>query len=877
MEPAELMQTPLSPYDLGEFFGGREDGINQATYKNKRGLILLEYFGVIPGKNDVPRNCEICNGQMRAVSDRSRSLGWRLRCVEGHTIEPTKNTYIANIKLKIVGANLIIQAIHAFIDQVPVTKFMKYVNISSATAIAYYDYCRDVAAKIVWHEYEQIGGENDVVEVDETHLFRKKYNRGRETPWIFVMSMLSFELLNTPRYISFTRSAYGNTKGNDANQIDDLPSNGTVSNSENSDDGDRDFDINAYLYNGEKLDGVIDSEEYESDEIESEDEINNNEFNNKVKEKTFSDRESINFEEAHQNLEETLAEKLKVFDMMRGDEISFEAKRDLLIVQFGDSYLKKHRKERSSYTCSNRMRELSRLLILYRKLTNKKQVDFKDLLHPKNFDDIITTVRELSGYDHTKKSFKSPSLAMHLGTTLKLISDELIHLVLKEARGFTCKNKNEMQSWLQSIKNFRKLVESRWNIEMASLANKDLQEKKWNKPLLLPLVCDIKKFREETFKIADNCTEAFRNNLANQNDYKMLVQCLLALLIIFNRRRIGDVQYLKISDYKNDQRSNYTDFENALSATEKVLATKYRRVLNSGKGSRAVVILIPEMIEKYIKLLLKQRDKFIDTDNDYLFAVPGSKVKWGRGDVAIRNLTKKMTLKNPSAITSNKLRKQIATVMQILSLSKDDIKQFSTFMGHTQKTHEEFYELPVDVYQTAKVSKMLLMIENGVPIEHKGKNLSEIEIDTEFAEENDAARVPNDADGSFFFMCVYFEEPVTDKDGNQENNVPLDESLDEQIETPDKNNGNGSCTVVAKKRQIDLENTSLSSNMNKRKRWTELEVGLLKRNFGSFIKKKIYPSTSEIKEFCVKNNVCRDAMVVKSKLQHLIRTNTKKS
>ncbi|KAI4459394.1 isxo2-like transposase domain [Holotrichia oblita] len=184
MEPAELMQTPLSPYDLGEFFGGREDGINQATYKNKMGLILLEYFGVIPGKNDVPRNCEICNGQMRAVSDRSRSLGWRLRCVEGHTIEPTKNTYIANITLKIVGANLIIQAIHAFIDQVPVTKFMKYVNISSATAIANYDYCRDVAAKIVWHEYEQIGGENDVVEVDETHLFRKKYNRGRETPWI---------------------------------------------------------------------------------------------------------------------------------------------------------------------------------------------------------------------------------------------------------------------------------------------------------------------------------------------------------------------------------------------------------------------------------------------------------------------------------------------------------------------------------------------------------------------------------------------------------------------------------------------------------------------------------------------------------------------
>lgn len=160
-------------------------------------------------------------------------------------------------------------------------------------------------------------------------------------------------------------------------------------------------------------------------------------------------------------------------------------------------------------------------------------------------------------------------------------------------------------------------------------------------------------------------------------------------------------------------------------------------MLNSGKGSRAVVILFPEEIEKYIKIILKHREKFIENDSDYLFAIPGSKVKWGRGDIAIRKLTKKMQLENPSAITSNKLRKHIATVMQILNLSHDDIKQFSTFMGHTQKTHEEFYELPVDVYQTAKVSKMLLMIEKGVPVEHKRKTLSEIDVDIQYPEEND--------------------------------------------------------------------------------------------------------------------------------------------
>lgn len=115
--------------------------------------------------------------------------------------------------------------------------------------------------------------------------------------------------------------------------------------------------------------------------------------------------------------------KEKVFDMMRGDEISFEAKKDLLNVCFGDSYLKKHRKERSTYTCSNRMRQLSRLLIEFRKLSNNQKVDFtsKSILHPKHFELVVTAVRNISGYDPSKKTFTSPSLAMHLGTSLKIV------------------------------------------------------------------------------------------------------------------------------------------------------------------------------------------------------------------------------------------------------------------------------------------------------------------------------------------------------------------------------------------------------------------------------------------------------------------------
>lgn len=52
----------------------------------------------------------------------------------------------------------------------------------------------------------------------------------------------------------------------------------------------------------------------------------------------------------------------QVFNMIKGDKMAFVAKKDLLIVQFGETYFKKHRREQKEYACSNRMREPSRLV-----------------------------------------------------------------------------------------------------------------------------------------------------------------------------------------------------------------------------------------------------------------------------------------------------------------------------------------------------------------------------------------------------------------------------------------------------------------------------------------------------------------------------------
>lgn len=105
------------------------------------------------------------------------------------------------------------------------------------------------------------------------------------------------------------------------------------------------------------------------------------------------------------------------------------------------------------------MRELSRLLLAYREIINNDSVSLKDLLQPQNFDNVVS--RNIVGFNPVTKTFKSPSLGMHLGTSLKIVCDEFTHLVLMDSSGFKYQSMKERKNLLQDIKNFKKLVESR--------------------------------------------------------------------------------------------------------------------------------------------------------------------------------------------------------------------------------------------------------------------------------------------------------------------------------------------------------------------------------------------------------------------------------
>ncbi|XP_076106327.1 uncharacterized protein LOC143074994 [Mytilus galloprovincialis] len=67
-------------------------------------------------------------------------------------------------------------------------EFVKHqLSICNQTIVAWYNYCREVCIEILEIDSEKIGGENVIVEIDESKFGKRKYHKGRrvEGQWVF--------------------------------------------------------------------------------------------------------------------------------------------------------------------------------------------------------------------------------------------------------------------------------------------------------------------------------------------------------------------------------------------------------------------------------------------------------------------------------------------------------------------------------------------------------------------------------------------------------------------------------------------------------------------------------------------------------------------
>jgi hypothetical protein len=229
-------------------------------------------------------------------------------------------------------------------------------------------------------------------------------------------------------------------------------------------------------------------------------------------------------------------------------------------------------------------------------------------------------------------------------------------------------------------------------IEYLSAALKNLTENHAKKPKNLPITSDVIILRQHLYKTAENAIQELNNDPSNLKAFKNLSEATLTIVIVHNRKRQGDVEFTLKEDYLRDMTTVHQDeMIQTLSEAEKMFVAETKRINTTGKGSRSVPILFPKSAQKFVVVMLSARNQFVPEKNAYLFALDSTEEQRINGAYTLRKFANSCGAQHPATLTSTRLRKQIATVLQVLNLSETEKEQLATFMGHTKETHEQYY------------------------------------------------------------------------------------------------------------------------------------------------------------------------------------------
>ncbi|XP_054908272.1 uncharacterized protein LOC129374093 [Poeciliopsis prolifica] len=405
---------------------------------------------------------------------------------------------------------------------------------------------------------------------------------------------------------------------------------------------------------------------------------------------------------------------------MHGDEVYNAVKSDELIIEYGQHLYSRLGDDASRHEyIRQKLRELGRLLINSRKTTPMKTIE--DHIKPGKFMLVVESVKNLAGFVAETSTYKSPSLALKIGHSLKTISE------LVESR----ENVQGNSRAARDAHAFRILYDSSWNKFVSPASLRTLQGSEWNAPQLLPFTKDVQTLHlylsEQQQRLYNELSAE-----ASPKTWRNLCKVTLTQVILFNRRHAREISKMPLSAYQSSNpSSDQDDLKEASSDLEKRLFEHFRRLEIKGKRGRKVpVLLTPEMQQSLDMLISKRQKCGVPKENIHLFARPSAMSSY-RGSDCLRYFANDCGAKRPDSLTSTKLRKQITTLSQILNLSNMELEQLANFLGHNINVHRQFYRLPEGTLQLAKLSKVLMALEKGHLAEFEGKNLDDIAIDPE--------------------------------------------------------------------------------------------------------------------------------------------------
>lgn len=224
----------------------------------------------------------------------------------------------------------------------------------------------------------------------------------------------------------------------------------------------------------------------------------------------------------------------EVFTKMKMDNVGKLARQDHLIIHLWNQWMQKNvgnKLKRGAYT-SAIMRLVARLLLNLRKLKPLPNRYMSNYPTSGHFDTLCHAIiiTSASNMDDEEDLLK-PSNALKLGFDLKRLADGKI------GHSLITGNRAEREE----AKDFLKMMQIYWGSRTTKLARISLEQRTYGEEVLLPHPEDI----NELYMCLQRTLAELDLTSTDYENYRNVCKAVEARLIIYNRRRTGEVQAVR--------------------------------------------------------------------------------------------------------------------------------------------------------------------------------------------------------------------------------------------------------------------------------------------------------------------------------------------
>ncbi|KAK4875803.1 hypothetical protein RN001_012225 [Aquatica leii] len=292
--------------------------------------------------------------------------------------------------------------------------------------------------------------------------------------------------------------------------------------------------------------------------------------------------------------------KTKIFPVMRDDEFVNVVRYDQLAISFGNFMCSKYVSQHHHDMIRSRLRFIGRLLITAKTLDQTVK-DFANLLTPSKFDVVVEAIKRIGGINEDSTSYRAPTTVLHLSTICK----QACRIWKSECI------KNGDANGKQNVDDFLSLFNATFPAALGRTALENRVEHQRQKIVELPTSADIKKLvgylREQRRKWLSIVKGSKVTNL--EYAVKQLASFTLVSLLVFNRRRPGELERITLNDFKSlrSAQSISAATGHAYNEEETELLKRYKRFEIRGKLNRTVPVLVDYEMESCINLIIANR------------------------------------------------------------------------------------------------------------------------------------------------------------------------------------------------------------------------------------------------------------------------------